>query len=92
LKKGTNEPGSAELGFDLRNRLERRFGLGSDPEARKRLYARLQLAVEVFGERAYRALSTVAAEAASARAPDRYFCFAAVRRLSELGLMARVDL
>lgn len=92
MPKGAQESGTQDLAFDLRARLERRFGKGADPQARGRLYARLELAVQVHGERAYRALCTVAAEAASARAPDRYFCYSSVRRLAELGLMPRQEL
>lgn len=92
MKKGASDGTKTDLGFELRTRLERRFGVGADPTARRRLYSRLELAVEVHGERAYRALCTVAAEATSARAPDRYFCFSAVRRLAELGLMPREEL
>lgn len=92
MKKGASDGTEGGLAFTIGQRLERRFGTGQDPQARRRLYARLQLAVEVHGERAYRALCTVAAEAESARAPDRYFCFSATRRLAELGLMPRAEL
>jgi len=67
--------------------LEQRFGLGSQPELRRRLFQRLQLAVEVHGERALKPLQTVAAEAKGARKPDRYFCRAALLRLRELNLL-----
>lgn len=90
--KGAQLEFNQELAGSLRQRLERKYGLGEDPEARRRLFARLQLAVEAKGEPAYRALCTVAAEATSARRPDRYFCFSAVRRLAELGMMPREQL
>jgi len=80
------------LAFGLAERLERRFGLGANPEARRKLYRRFELATEVHGERALVQLKTVAAEAASARKPDRYFCRAALCRLREQGLMALGDL
>lgn len=67
--------------------LEQRFGVGSQPELRRRLFQRLQLAVEVHGERALKPLQTVAAEARGARKPDRYFCRAALLRLRELNLL-----
>jgi hypothetical protein len=49
------------------------------------LYAKIAKAVETHGEPCYRVLATVASEALVARTPDRYFCFAIVRRLSEHG-------
>lgn len=67
--------------------LEQRFGLGSQPELRRRLFQRLQLAVEVHGERAKKQLQIVAAEAKGARKPDRYFCRAALCRLREMNLL-----
>lgn len=87
-KKEENEG----LAFGLTERLERRFGLGANPEARRRLYRRLELAVEVHGERALVQLKTVAAEAASARKPDRYFCRASLCRLRENGLMPQAEI
>jgi len=81
--------GTSEIGIAAR--LERRFGLGANAEARRGLYRRLELAVEVHGERAYVQLQTVAAEAAGKRKPDRYFCRAALCRMREQGLLARED-
>jgi hypothetical protein len=78
--------------FGLSERLEKRFGLGANPEARRKLYKRFELAVEVHGERALVQLKTVAAEAAGARKPDRYFCRAGLCRLREQGLMALGEL
>jgi hypothetical protein len=80
------------LSRDVAKKLEARFGLGSQPETRRTLYKRLELAVEVHGERAWIALRTVAAEAAGARKPDRYFCRSALCRLREQGLMPLADL
>jgi len=78
------------LAFGVADKLERRFGLGAQPTLRRALFERLQLAVEVHGERAFRSLKTVAAEAAGKRKPDRYFCRAALCRLREEGLMPMV--
>jgi hypothetical protein len=72
--------------------LEQRFGLGSQPDLRRRLYHRLGLAVEVHGERAFGQLKILAAEARSARKPDRYFCRAALCRMREMGLLEMQDL
>lgn len=80
------------LAFGLAERLQKRFGLGANPEARKALYRRFELATEVHGERALVQLKTVAAEATGKRKPDRYFCRAALCRLRELGMMALADL
>lgn len=82
-----NESGTSHIAA----RLERRFGLGANPEARRRLYRRLELACEIHGERAYVQLCTVAAEAASARKPDRYFSHVALLRLREQGLLQREE-
>jgi len=84
--------GKEALAFDLSTKLERRFGLGAQPEKRLALYKRLELAIEVHGERAYTAIRTVAAEAAGARKPDRYFCRSVICRLREGGLMPLADL
>jgi len=81
------ENGNGDLAHGIPERLTRRFGLGAKPDARRRLYRRLQLAVEVHGQRAFVQLRTVAAEAAAARKPDRYFCHVALVRLREQGLM-----
>lgn len=78
--------------FGLAERLEKRFGLGNNKEARRGLYRRFELATELHGERALVQLKTVAAEATGKRKPDRYFCRAALCRLRELGLMALEEL
>lgn len=81
-----------QFSFGLAQKLERRYGLGSKPEARRTFYRRLELATEIHGERVYIAIRTVAAEADGARCPDRYFCATALRRLREGGLMPMADL
>lgn len=86
-----NDEGS-QLAQDLATRLERRFGLGNKPDVRRGLYRRLELAVKIHGQPAFTALRTVAAEADSARKPDRYFCRAALCRLRETGLMPLAEL
>jgi hypothetical protein len=76
----------------IAGQLERKFGLGSQPALRRRLFERLQLATEVHGERALKQLQIVAAEAKGARKPDRYFCRAALCRLREMNLLEMEDL
>lgn len=72
---------------DIAARLERKFGLGQDAGARRRLYARLEREVQMYGEDAYRAIATAAADAETARDPGRYFAVAATRRLRQRGLL-----
>jgi len=91
MKEGKNGSQN-EYSFGLAQKLERRYGLGSKPEARRTFYRRLELATEVHGERVWIAIRTVAAEADGARCPERYFCATALRRLRETGLMPLADL
>lgn len=86
MSKGKTN-GKAEPECKIAFFLEQRFGLGSQPALRRRLFQRLQLAVEVHGERAQKQLQIVAAEAKGARKPDRYFCRAALCRLREMNLL-----
>lgn len=91
MKDKPNGKGN-EFSFGLAQKLERRYGLGSKPDARRTFYRRLELACEIHGERVYTAIRTVAAEADGARQPERYFCATALRRLREGGLMPLADL
>lgn len=77
---------------DLVRRLQTRFGFGSDRERRAELYKRIALTIVEHGEAAYRVVSGVATDASRARMPDRYFCSAVVRRLSEAGFGASEEL
>lgn len=92
MGKEPENDGGSDLARGLATRLERRFGTGAKPEVRRELYNRLELAVEVHGQRAYTAIRTVAAEAAGKRKPDRYFCRSALCRLREEGLMPLADI
>lgn len=76
---------------DVAERLERRFGLGSDPDRRRKLYERLQRACEQHGDLAYKILTDVACAAQGARSPDRYFCHGVMARLRESGLNGETD-
>jgi len=66
----------------LAARLERRFGLGACPEKRRSLYLRLQGIVDL-NPAAEILIREAASQATSARAPDRYFCSAVVKKLRE---------
>jgi hypothetical protein len=77
---------------EIVQKLVRRFGWGSDREKRSALYHKIARAVVTGGEDAYRVVATVAAESDGKQHPDRYFCFAAVRRLGERGFLAVADL
>lgn len=90
--KGTEPNGANSFSEDLAKKLERRYGLGSKADARRAFFKRLELAVQVHGERVWIQIRTVAAEADSARQPDRYFCATALRRLREGGMMPLADL
>jgi len=89
-KEANNGKGTQES--KIAHHLKQKFGLGSQPALRERLYQRLQLAVEIHGERALKQLQTVAAEAKHARKPDRYFCRAALCRLREMNLLEMEEL
>lgn len=71
----------------LVERLTRRFGLGAQPLKRQALYARLQALVDARPE-IEALVKEAAAQAASARAPDRYFCAAVTRKLRECNAYA----
>lgn len=71
----------------IAERLERRFGVGSQPTLRRALYLRLQALVEEKGERAYCVIAEVAADADRARDKGKYFAWVVVRRLIERKLI-----
>lgn len=73
---------------DVAKRLWDRFGGGENPALRKDLYLRLEREVETHGERAFRVIESCVKAAASARAPDRYFCGSVCRRLREHGMLS----
>lgn len=85
-------PGAAFDPKELVARMARRFGWGSDRERRSDLYKRIALTICQHGDAAYRVVAGVAGEASRARMPDRYFCSAVVRRLSEAGFGASDEL
>lgn len=69
---------------NVAKRLEERFGLGDQPGVRKKLYARLERAVEEYGELAYGAIARAVGDAPHMRCPDRWFCATIVARLRAL--------
>jgi len=73
-------------GSEVIGRLRCRFGLGSNPSSRMKLYVLLQraaLADEVVGE----VISQLELESVGKRSPDRWFMRSVVLRLRELDLL-----
>lgn len=69
-------------------RLARRFGLGTNPELRQALYARLENLVDgPDGSKALECIDSVVADSVGKSDPGRYFAKVAVCRLQERGLM-----
>lgn len=77
---------------ELLAKLRKRFGSGQDRQKRDRLYEKVVGAILQHGVEAYRLVAGVAAEAASASHPDRYFCFVVLRRLAEHGFLDAAEL
>lgn len=77
---------------DIRERLTRRFGLGSRPKLRAALYERLGRLCEDEGERAYLVIATAAADAAGKSDAGKYFAFVVMRRLIERGILPAPEL
>jgi hypothetical protein len=92
MKKGATTNGENQFSAGLAEKLLRRFGAGSRPEARRAFFGRLELATEIHGERVWTQLRIIAAEADGKKTPDRYFCRTALCRLRESGLMPMADL
>jgi hypothetical protein len=77
---------------ELLAKLRKRFGAGQDRQKRDRLYEKVVDAIGRHGVECYRLVAGVAAEAASASHPDRYFCFVVLRRLAEHGFLDAAEL
>lgn len=76
----------------IAQRLERKFGLGTNKPARRKLYLMLEAAVEQHGDAAYQAISEAVAQAVAARGdPGRYFARAVKLKLADRGLVGRAD-
>jgi hypothetical protein len=77
---------------EIVQKLVKRFGWGGDRERRSALYSKVARAVVTGGDAAYALVATVASEAIGKDYPDRYFCFAVLRRLSERGFLTVEEL
>lgn len=73
---------------NVATRLESRFGLGTRPDLRRKLYQRLQDAVDNEGEAAYVCIATAAADAEGKEHPGHYFARVVMLRLYERGVLA----
>lgn len=76
----------------IAERLEARFGTGSNPDLRRALYRRLERLIASEGEECYIIISTVAADAVGKRDSGKYFSFSVVRRLREHGYLTDPEL
>jgi hypothetical protein len=76
----------------IAERLEVRFGLGSNPPLRTALYRRLEILIRDQGEGPYQLVSQVAADAIGKKDEGRYFAYSVVRRLREHGYLNGVEL
>lgn len=76
----------------IAERLEVRFGCGSDPGLRRALYRRLERLVSERGEPACNLIAEVAADAVGKSDSGRYFAYSVVRRLREHGYFPPVEL
>lgn len=83
-------PGST-AGRSVAQRLERKFGVGTDEVRRRGLYARLEREVEIYGDAVYRIISDVVAGAAGKRSEARWFCRTVILRLKENGYLIEGD-
>lgn len=92
IEGASNGTRSNQFSENLAAKLERRYGLGDRPEARRAFFKRLELATEIHGERVHTQLRIVVAEAEGKRNPARYFCRTALCRLRENGLMPMADI
>jgi hypothetical protein len=72
---------------EISARLERAFGLGSNPLVRRRLYRRLQRLAEQRGEAVLHIIAQVASEAQAKtiKSPGQFFSYVIGRRLKESG-------
>ncbi len=76
---------------DVPARLERKFGLGSDPPRRRAFFNKLGRRVEQYGDRAFRLIAEVVAEAVHKRQPATWFCKVVVLRLREANCLGDRD-
>lgn len=77
---------SASDVYRIQERLQRKFGDGDKPVARRKLYKWLADLADEHGEPVLVAISTAVAQSVSARRADRYFCSVIKRLISEAGI------
>lgn len=66
-------------------RLETLYGVGDNPQLRRRLYLRIQRCAIDHGPECYDVIRACVSSAASANQPDRYFCTSVASELKSLG-------
>lgn len=76
----------------IARRLEMRFGLGTRPELRRRLYVALESLVETHGSEAYVVVASAAADSEGKTHPGRYFAKVVKLRLVERGIVQAPEL
>lgn len=77
---------------EIAHRLEVRFGLGTRPELRRRLYLALEALVETHGCEAYTIVAAAAADSQGKTHPGRYFAKVVKLRLVERGIVQAPEL
>lgn len=77
---------------EIASRLERKFGLGTRPELRRRLYVFLQELVDQHGSEAYVIVASAAADSEGKNHPGRYFAKVVKLRLVERGIVQAPEL
>jgi len=65
-------------------RLETLFGVGDNPQLRRKVYQNIQRAAILYGEECYDVIRLAVSAAQSADKPDRYFIAAITRELKVL--------
>ena len=74
--------------MSVAGRLEKRLGLGTNPELRKALYVKLQQLCEGSeGTKVLECIDTCVSDAHGKSDPGKYFAYVVCRRLQERGLM-----
>ncbi len=81
----------APVGRRIAERLERHFGLGTDPEKRRKLFERLEDEVEEHGDKAYAIINDCLQGSLSARKRARWFCKSVILRLKEAGFLSAAN-
>jgi len=65
-------------------RLEQIFGVGDNPQLRRKVYQNIQRAAIMYGEECYDVIKLAVSHAQTADKPDRYFVAAITRELKVL--------